>query len=113
MAKKKIDQNEVNEIAILLRGKLDAKAKQRIAEFSSRTGINHYSGTIVMVGASKPGTDQHITFSDAASGQSTGSIWPDWAADLAENAFFGDRDVLIFASGDPVGKNIETVYVVN
>src|ERR1044072_8844649 len=71
MSKRKAHVQELVEIAHLFTGKLSATETQRTAEFTARTGIQVFSGRILMIGSS--GSDHHVTFSPTGGGVSTGS----------------------------------------
>jgi hypothetical protein len=54
-----------------------------------------------------------VTFQDSATTSSYGSIWPQWAFDLAKAPLLSGKRVWIMSNGQPFGNNLSSVAIIN
>jgi hypothetical protein len=88
------------------------KTVEEIRKIISSRDITIHTGTITLVGRDSVG-QKSVTFNDDQANTSTGSIWPDWAYQVAELALLHNKKVVLGFNGTPVGPNIVHVLVMS
>jgi hypothetical protein len=72
--------------------------------------LTSYVGTIDYVAMDANGLT-YVQLSDPP--DAYGSVWPQWAYDLAKAALLSGRSVLVLSNGLPFGTNLAFVYILS
>jgi hypothetical protein len=92
--------------------RIAGSSKDHISQFAEKVtqlGLQSYFGWIILAGPNSDGTF-HVEF--AISGSAWVSNWPRWAYEAAVQSLLHRKKLWVIADGDPVGKNLVQVVIV-
>jgi hypothetical protein len=83
---------------------------EQLAAATEPLDLKLFIGTIGNVGQVASG-DRAVQFIDPDANLGYVSVWPDWAADLAQAALLAGKRVLVNSYGTPEGPNLLGVFI--